>query len=545
MKRMIILLVVFLMLFCVTVHAESPQEDRNTIKGVLKVVSPSIVKVVAQNHRRTVASGVAIEKDHVISSIELIARPYDEILVLTTEGKEFPAKLVGKDGKSRLILLKINKKSLTPIEVSPDPEVGDWVALVGVFYEKFPTIYQGFVSSTSEEHLLLNAPVAPGYSGGAVVNKEGQLTGVVLGRFGFAFSSDYIYKDHSAEFHIRSPRSNDKQLSIAVPTSMMKRVAADLKKYGKFKRCWVGIDLERHRGANEVRIRRVISDSPAEKGGVRAGDIIVNIDGKRVASRDDVAHVMLDLKPGHKTKFDIEREGKKETLLVVLGDLDEINLTKKRFVSTNQPRRVQGFKESPPEVRDYVFEVGSNRSLGVEAVELTPELAQRLEVKEGRGLMIAKVHEDTAASKAGIREADVIVKAGNIRVRDNADLRMALKRLQHNQKVAITVYRQGKVKVFDLLPDKGGKQVNIFKRFWKGVEKIKYKLEDENDLIAVDEKDADRDRELDKYKSELERMRLQQEKLMKQMEEMRKRIEKEEKDKKDKDKKENKEHKKP
>lgn len=540
MKRILPLVIILIILATAALDAAaaSPPPE-NDVKWVLQKVSPSIVKVTAENHKRYVATGIAIAPEMVISSMMVTRFPYDRLYITTVNGDQYPAQVLGKDGETSLLLLKIDKKALTPVRKAETVEVGDWTALVGLFYGRFPAVYQGIVSSVSNEQLILNAPVAPGSAGGAVVNQKGELVGVIRGRFGYAFSPDYIYRDHSAEFSIRSSRSRDKDLCYAIPLPRVLSVTDDLGKYGKVKRGWLGVSLEAASIAGLPVISDVAEDSPAEAAGVRPGDIILGIGGKSVRSGSEAAQLVRALKPGQKTKIEFQRDNIKKSAIAVIGEskgpvIQHFTLSPGRNLVV-----IPEISGELPNIQNYTFSFTGSRSLGVDVMTMTRQLAGKFNVKEGTGLLISRVYEDTAAAKAGLEPADVIVKAGGKEVKRLADLRNALGDLEDEGPITLEIYRKGKLKTISLVPDKNVYSAfGMFDKLKNKMSEIRVNVDEENRLTVEEarKKHADqtqqiRESELKKYKEELDRMKKEQEDLKKRMEQMMKVIKEKEKEK--------------
>lgn len=551
MRKIITLLFMLLILFF-AVDAVAPNVERGgTVKDVLKNVSPSIVKVVAENHKRYVASGIAIAPNRVISSLMVIRQPYQKIYITTVTGDVYPAKVLGKDRNTSLLLLGTGKKVLTPISHARQYEVGDWAGLVGVFYRKFPAIYQGIISSVSDEELIVNGPVTPGSPGGAVVNRNGELMGVIRGGFGYTYTPDYIYKDHSTEFTIRSSRNRQRDLCYSIPVSKVREYAVELEKYGKVRRGWLGVALAPRFGNEPLTIESVSKNSPAEKAGIRKGDKLLKIKDEPVRNRKDVVRMVKSLKPGQKARFEILRGQKKKTVLAVAGELkDQV-----QWQFATSPGRslfvIPEREDSLPRLENFVFNLSGARTLGVDVMSITPELARNFKIKEGSGLMISKIYENTAAHKAGFQPADVIVKVGNKAIRQNADLRVILKELKKNEPMQVQVYRKGALKKITVVPDTNTKRfLGVMDRVMNKMKDIQLSIDDENRVrveeiekfrkkyIAeprsikkrdtglppvrpVKEVKSPKDIELQKYKKELEHMKKEQEKLKKDLEKMR------------------------
>ena len=583
MRKIITLLLILSVLFFTmgTLNAsETITQAEKEVKGVLKKVSPSIVKVVSENHKRYVATGIATAPNRIISSIMVTRYPYQKIYIKTVKGDEYQAKVLGKDRETSLILLEIDKKALIPIRKAKNFEVGDWIALVGAFYKRFPSIYQGIVSSVSDEALILNAPVAPGSSGGAVVNKKGELMGVIRGRFGYTYTSNYIYKDHSSELRFESPRSRYKDLCYAIPVAKVTAVAHDLGKYGEVRRGWLGVSLIPSLKGDIPKVGFVTKNSPAEKAGIRKGDGILEIEGKPVRNRSDLVRIFKSLKPGQKAKIELLRGKMKKSVLAVIGDAKSWNDNRPFSTFADKDMiEIPEISETLPKVENFVVHFSGSRTLGVDVMAITPELAEKFNVKGGNGLMISKVSKNTAAEKAGFQAADIIVRAGSKKIKQLSDLRRVLYELEDNETVVIDVFRNGKLKKIKVVPDKSGQRViNFLDRFRDKLRDINIKVDDENRITieevkkwkeergkwdelqkkyakeaqrikegelkrykeeiekmkkirarAVKETEVLKEKELKKYREEMERMKKVQEELKKEMEKMRKLIEMEKK----------------
>ncbi|MCP5046863.1 MAG: PDZ domain-containing protein [bacterium] len=585
MKKIILMIFIILILFF-TAHVRvlaataggsrsggQESEREGSMNKIVKIVSPAIVKVVVDSYRKRVATGLALDDSHVISNREVLRSHYNRIYVQTVDGKAFRAKLVGQDRGSSIILLSIGKKILKPIKWAKSSEVGDWVALVGAFYREFPAIQKGFISSLSDEEMLLNAPVVPGMSGCPVVNKKGELVGIMRGRASFAKGPDYTWVSPEAEVVIRSSRSNHKELAVALPVEKVFSISNDLKKFGKVRRGWLGVNLITM--DTGVVISSVVPNSPASSAGLRKGDVLLKIHSNSIRNTRDVSTIVRKLKPSEKVKINILRGKLNKSVMAVMGDLE-----KRHFRVRVSPgdiydvRAVPEIGEVIPRVENFVFRIVGARNLGVQAIAIGPELAKEFKIKEGAGLMISKVLKNTAAEKAGLRTADVIVRVGGTDIAKNTDLRNALNELEDEEPVKVVVYRKGKQRVIDIVPDKSGKFNAIFDRFTNTIKDIRIHMDDQNKMrleaieaqrerrrspkalkfkekrgggvqtVSVKEKETAEKKELEKYKSKVEKMEREQEQMRKDMLKLKKMLEKKEKEKvkdkkKEKDKKDN------
>jgi serine protease Do len=557
MKKIIVMIFI-LLLVLITGNVKAGDQTTSDIskleaeiKGILKNVSPSILKVVTENHRKNFATGIAIDPNHVISNINVVKRPYKYVYIETVKGKKFTARVVGKDKNSSLILLRIDQNALTPIKHARSCEVGDWIALVGAFYKEFPSIYQGILSSESWEQLILNAPVVPGSSGGAAVNKKGELIGVIRGRVGFAVSPDYTFRDHSGEIRIEIPKSLHKDLCAAVPLVRVLDIYQDLKKYGKVRRGWLGISMDFKDG--KVKVLKVVKNSPAEKAGLCKGDIIKKINGNTIKTTDEVVNIVRGFKPEQEVKMELTRDNTLQSALVVIGEFKEGKRMVERSYKSSSSRGVNAhfpeFREALPVLENFVYRVGGSRVLGVDVAPLTPELAKEFSIEQGTGLMITKVYKATAAEKAGFRPADIIVKVGNQLINNSTDLRRVLNELENNETVVVDLYRKGERKKIKVVPDKRQGFGPIFDRFRDKMKDINIQIDEEKkkEIEELARKEQQRlkkiqeeyikefemikQQELEKYKIQMEKMIKEHEKMRKEVEILKQELEKEKKEK--------------
>jgi len=576
MKQRLTMLFIMLLLVLATSLSATDEVLKSTkdIKEILRKVSPSIVKVVSENHKLYFASGVAVAKDMVISNRNVIPGRYDRIYVTTTSGKNYKAQVIGKDMESSMILLKLEEKVLKPIRWAENAEVGDWVALVGAFYSQFPSINQGIVSTIADDHMLLNAPVAPGGSGAAVVNRRGELVGVVRGSFGFTVSPDYHYVGADAEVVVESTRNRQRHLCFALPVDRVGDIYDDLKTFGRVRRAWLGVFMDMRE--NQVIISDIVPQSPAFAAGILKGDVLVEIAEAPINNAKDIARVLRTIKPEQKIKINVLRNNAVKSLQLIAGDA----VNRQRTVSTGHvwstesgnkfninlhqdPDEVMEIEEGPPRLESYVFRFIGSRTLGVDTVSLNPELAREFNVAGGKGLMVSKLYNGSAAEKSGIRVADVIVKINSTAIESTKDLRLALNRLKDEEAAEVHLVRKGKQLKLKVQPDNTARVNTFFDRFDDKLGQIMIRVDEENmervnasgrnqgvgsvrnvgsepgvrtnrkPATPVTEKSEGA--QLEAYKQALEQMRKEQERLKKEMLEMKKRMEAKEKEAKEKE----------
>lgn len=498
MKKSIVTLLGMLLAAQGAMAAEKIDSIENEIRIVLNRVSPSLVKVVAENHSKYVATGIALENALVITTSLVTRHPFERLSVETIKGETIAAKIAGQDPRSGLTLLRLDKKGLSPITPARQAEVGNWVALVGLFYDRFPSIFQGIISSLSENELILNAPVAPGSAGGAVVNKNGELLGIIRGSIGFSSSPDFTFKDPSASIMVSGRKSESGSLCYAIPVEQVRRIADILKAEGKVVPGWMGVTFS----SDTNQVLEVIKNSPAAKAGIAGGDRIVEIAGKPIASFHDITTALEFRHARDKVGVTVNRAGKTLRLDVELGERLEREPSPPyppdypEIPEALLPQLAERLAEMPelpelatglPRVRNYVIEFGGTRQLGIDVMEITADLAQKFAVKEGYGLLVSRVNEGTSAKKAGLKAGDIIVRANGSPLRGAFDLRNVLNGLKEKETVLIELYRDGRLRKFSLLPDPVGKKVWNIRKFSEKMENLKENISDEARMFYHDE----------------------------------------------------------
>lgn len=501
MKKILFLLLILVLLGSSPSPAAPSPGPNDDVEGrarvVLERVAPSLVKVIAENGKRYVASGIALGSGLVVTSTLVTRRPFATIGVETARGDFISARVAGQDERSGLTLLRLERKGPPPLPQATAPEVGSWVALVGLFYDKFPAISQGIVSSRGENELILNAPVAPGSSGGAVVDREGRLVGVIRGSVGFSFTPDLTFKDHSTAIVVSGSRSQGNSLCYAVPAAQVRRTADALLRGGRIVPGWMGVIFVE--ATNEV--QGTYKSSPAAKAGILRGDRIVKIAGRPVADWQEIVSALAFRFAGDKVDALVSRGGKSLPLQVVLGDrglLAPPEPSKPLPVPeiADFPELAERLAELPdlsdldpalPSVRHYVIELGGARQLGVDVMDITADLGRKFAVKEGYGLLVSSVMPGSAADKAGLKAGDVIVRANDNPLRTASDLRRSLGALKDKESVLLALYRDGQPRRFTIVPDRSEKLAWDIRRFSQKVDELQDIASDEARAMLLEE----------------------------------------------------------
>ena len=404
------------------------------LADIAKRVYPSVVRVeVDSRNLRVVATGVVVEKGGYVVTTALVL-PRDEKITLTTsEGKKVEAEFLGFDTETQVALLKAKDGGLPalPAGRASDLAPGSWIAVVGVSPERTAAVTQGVVSSVAADKLRLNVWVTPGLSGGPVVDANGRMVGLLRGIYMDERPVVFRFRDReqAGSGMVLSSRAEapSSGMAQAVPIDIVLDVAGQIKEKGKVERGWMGVGIDQDEEGRTV-ISRVDEDSPAELAKLREGDVVLKIGGRDIASPDVLATEVRKKKPGQDVKLMIERDGKPLDVKVKLGEYPEAEALREmeiRFPDLfgleeeapliaprpSLPERAPG-RTAPRAVRprlpEGVFE--TRKYIGVYCNELNAELAEHFGVKEGTGLIIAKLTEGGPAEKAKMRVGDVIVR---------------------------------------------------------------------------------------------------------------------------------------
>ena len=334
-------------------------------------------------------SAVVVSKDGYLLTNNHVVDNADEVKVTLNDGREFTAKVVGKDPKTDIAVLKIDAKDLPalPIADSEQIEVGDLVLAVGNPFGVGQTVTMGMVSAMGrgnlgldyEDFIQTDAAINPGNSGGALVDAEGRLIGINTA--------------------ILSRSGGNQGIGFAVPANLARGVMDGLIKDGRVVRGFMGVGIQnltpvlaKEFGLKDETSGVLVSDvspkSPAEKAGVKTGDLILELDGKPVRDSRHLKLQVAQTAPGESVPLKVLRDGKTRTLEVTVKELpgSEVASTSKS-------------KDSD-----------SGESLqGVAVGDLDGAVRERSKIPATvKGVVVLSVEPDSVAFEAGLREGDVI-----------------------------------------------------------------------------------------------------------------------------------------
>lgn len=332
-------------------------------------------------------SGVIVSKDGYILTNNHVVDGADEVKVtLSVDSAEYTAKVIGRDPKTDIAVLKIDANGLPVATLgnSDAIEVGDLVLAVGNPFGIGQTVTMGMVSATGrgnmgidyEDFIQTDAAINPGNSGGALVDAEGRLIGINTA--------------------ILSRSGGNQGIGFAVPVNLARNVMESLIKDGRVVRGYLGVtiqdltgDLAKEFGDGKgVLVSDVNPKSPADKAGLRSGDVITEFNGKTITDSRHLKLQVAQVAPGAKTPVTILRDGKTRKVEVVL---QEVPGSEK--LAKNQPDAA-----APSDALD-----------GVEVGDVDGPARRQLRLPAGvKGALVTKVEEESPAFEAGLREGDVI-----------------------------------------------------------------------------------------------------------------------------------------
>jgi serine protease Do len=363
--------------------------------------------------QRGVGSGFIMSREGYVLTNNHVVEEADQIKVKLSNGKEYEGKVVGRDPKTDLALVKIEGSSdLQPLKLgnSEDLKVGSWVVAVGSPFGLEQTVTAGIVSAKGrvigsgpyDNFIQTDASINPGNSGGPLINTKGEVVGI---------NTAII--------------ASGQGIGFAIPIDMAKEIASQLQDKGHVTRGWLGVNIQEvtpelaksfglkdNKGAL---VSQVVPNSPAEKAGIEQGDVILQFDGKDVSDSKELPRIVASTPVGKSVMVKIARDGKVTDRQVKLGEMEE-----KAEVA-----------KAP----------STHKRLGIAVQNLTPEIAKELGLKKETGVVVTQVEPGSAASDAGIQTGDIIREVNRKPVKDAEDFVQKIEKAKDQDNVLLFVQR--------------------------------------------------------------------------------------------------------
>jgi serine protease Do len=410
----------------VTITAEKVIENRLSEQDELFRKFFGFPAPEGERRRTTLGSGVVVSNKGYILTNHHVIENGEEINVILADGAEYEAEIIGSDAKTDIAVIKIEAADLSPISMgdSDQLQVGEWVAAIGSPLSKnlAHSVTAGIVSAKSRNiqireetyasFIQTDAAINPGNSGGALVNIYGELIGINTAiATGGGMSRGNI------------------GIGFAVPVNMAKKVMKDLIETGQVQRAWLGVvigavtdpiaramDIETRMGAL---VNEVVKDSPAEEAGIEVGDVIIEYNGKKVENPQHLISMVTTSEIGENAELKVVRKGEEKSITVELAKRpadDELTSA-----------------EGGPD--------GGEQLLGMKCRDITPELAQKLDIEvDEEGVVVVGLERGSEAAQK-LRLGDIIKRIGNQDVKNIEDLKSGYEEVKDKQYILLLVKR--------------------------------------------------------------------------------------------------------
>ncbi len=338
------------------------------------------------------ASGFIVSPDGEILTNGHVVKDMSEIKVVLNDGKEYEAKVVGIDPSTDIALLKINAKNLPFLKLgnSDDLQVGQQVVAIGNPLGLQASLTAGVVSakgrndldlSTIQDYIQTDAAINRGNSGGPLLDTEGKVIGMNTAIVTNMATGGYM------------------GIGFAIPSNLIQVVLNDLKNTGSFHRGYLGVVLQQVdedlaqafnlKSTNGALVAEVSKDSPADKAGIKQGDIIIKQNNKEVSSIAALRNTIALMKPGTKLILTLLRNGRSQDITIEIGSFPTI---------------------------EPVSEAVKDNKLGIEIGTLTPEQANKLGYQNDKGVVISKVDPLGPAAMVGLKKGALILEVNQKKV---------------------------------------------------------------------------------------------------------------------------------
>lgn len=371
--------------------------------------------------QRSLGSGVIVSKNgYIVTNNHVIENAEEITVTIGNDTTEYNAKLIGRDSDSDIAVIKIEAKELKPVKLghSKSLKIGDMIFAIGNPFGIGSTVTQGIISALNknkvginryENYIQTDASINPGNSGGALVDSRGALIGINTA--------------------IISKSGGNNGIGFAIPVDMVKDVVKKLVADGKVTRGYLGVaisDLDKslekvYNHKKGALVLDVTPDTPAFKYGIKRGDLIFSINGKKITDRTSLQNVVASFKPNQKVEIKVERNKKDINLNIVLGNRDSLV-----HVQSGNGKVLGGLK--------------------LAAIDNNIKKQFRLAI-DASGILISDVEPKSKAEKTGFQPGDIIIQIEDIEIKNFSNVEQALSKYKNNHK-RVYVNRYGQTILF-------------------------------------------------------------------------------------------------
>jgi serine protease Do len=368
-----------------------------------------------QLKQRSLGSGFIIDPNGLILTNYHVVDDAEKITVRLSDGREFSGKTVGKDPKTDIALVKISAENLpvAPLGDSDRLEVGEWVVAIGNPFGLDSTVTSGIVSAKDRQigagpydHFIqTDASINPGNSGGPLINLRGEVVGIDAAIF--------------------SQSGGNIGIGFAIPINLVKDLLPQLKSVGKVTRGWLGVSIQEMTpelaaslGLDKARgalVSSVVQNSPAERAGVKVGDIVLEYAGKGINNANDLPFLVAATPVGKTVALKVFRDKKETTLAVAVEKMQD---------------------------EEVVASTTAKGNLGLTVQQITPEVAESFGLRRSRGVVITAVAPDSLGEEAGLQPGDVIREIDRKPIRNLSDYKTATEGVAREKSVLFLIQRE-------------------------------------------------------------------------------------------------------
>ena len=367
-----------------------------------------------EHKQKSLGSGFIVDEDGFIVTNNHVVENTDEIKVILKDGKEYEAKIIGRDKNTDLALIKIEPEKKLPALKLGDSEklkVGQWVVAIGNPFGLGHTVTAGIVSAKGrvigsgpyDDFIQTDTSINPGNSGGPLLDLHGNVVGI---------NTAII--------------QNGQGIGFAIPSNLAKGIIDQLKDNGNVTRGWVGVSIQeiskelseyyKLKDNKGVLVVEAFEGDPAEKAGIRANDIIIEIDDTKIKDSRNLTGIIAAKKVGSNIKVKILREGKFKTFTVKITKRDG-----GQILAAN----------------------GVDDELGLQIAELTPELSKKYNINRS-GVIITEVKNESKAQRVGLASGDIIAEINHQRIKNKKDYQKAIGKVKKGANIVMVIIRKGR-----------------------------------------------------------------------------------------------------